>query len=52
MGSPIFPIIANIFMKHFEKEGFPQKNIQKTRSLVPLCKRRICDMERRQTRTL
>jgi len=40
MSSPISPAIANIFMEQFEKEAF-----RKTRSLVPLCRRHIRDME-------
>jgi len=50
MGSSISLVIANIFMEYFEKETL-RKNIQKTRSLIPLC-RYIRDMETRQNRTL
>ena len=40
MSSPMSPVIANIFMEHFEKEK-PQKNTQKTKSLIPLCRRHM-----------
>jgi len=60
MSSPFSLVIANIFMKHFEKEVLrnsalrtqktrsPQ-NTQKTRSLVPLCRWHIRDIETRQS---
>ena len=50
MGSPISPVISNIFMKHFEKEAL-KKNTHKIRSLIPLFRRHIRDMETRQSRT-
>jgi len=43
IGSPISPVIANIFMEHFEKEAL-RKTTKKIKSLVPLY-RHIRDME-------
>ena len=44
MGSPISPVIANIFREHFEKELL-RKTLKKTRSSISLCRRHIRDME-------
>ena len=48
MGSPISPVIANIFMEHFEKEAL-RKTLKKPE--VWLYKRHIRDMEIRKSRT-
>jgi len=47
MGSPISPVIINIFIENFEKEA-----LRKTRSLVSLYRLHIRDMETRQSWTL
>jgi len=46
MGSPISPVIVNIFKEHFEKEAL-QKNAKKTKSLIPLRSWYIRDLETR-----
>jgi len=53
MGFPISPVIANIFMEHFEKEAILRKRLGKTpkKSEVWFRRQHIRDMETRQSRT-
>jgi len=51
-GSPISLVIINIFVEHFENIWKrPSEKYQKTRNLVPLCRRYIRDMKTRQSQT-